>query len=129
MNWLRPSCSLSPRRTLTDYLGRSAIFTLGTPWKCRASDSTCVMTPSSFHRHESHSPYACAKVVNVTAYVPQATLDVEVAGVVVDLPVRRKRVESHRPMIGVEPALAKNGPAQTTESSFLICLAFCGPIP
>ncbi len=28
-------------------------------------------------------PYACAKVVNITAYVPQATLDVEVAGVVV----------------------------------------------
>ena len=28
-------------------------------------------------------PYACAKVVNVTVYVPQATLDVEVAGVVV----------------------------------------------
>jgi hypothetical protein len=28
-------------------------------------------------------PYACAEVTNVTAYVPQATLDVEIAGVVV----------------------------------------------
>lgn len=39
--------------------------------------------PSVLSPPQLTQPYACAKVVNVMAYVPQATLDIEVAGVVV----------------------------------------------